>query len=62
MYIKNTDNKLVSVRDIAEDHVKEDCQGRIPTIDDWLSELPPKDWMVGRGLKKYIDSINMEAD
>jgi len=42
--------------------VKEDCQGKIPTIDEWLSELPPKNWMVGKGLKKYVESIGMEAD
>jgi hypothetical protein len=62
VYIINTDGKNISVRDIAEDHVREDCQGRIPTIDDWLQELPAKDWMVGRGLKKYVESIGMEAD
>lgn len=62
VYIKNSDNKLVSVRDIGEDHVREDCHGRIPSIDDWLKDLPPKDWMVGRGLKKYVNSIGMDAD
>jgi hypothetical protein len=62
VYITNADGKKVSVRDIAEDHVKEDCQGKIPTIDDWLKDLPPQDWMVGKGLRKYVESINMEAD
>lgn len=62
VYITNSDGKAISVRDIAEDHVKEDCQGKIPSIDDWLSELPAKDWMVGRGLTKYINSINMSID
>jgi hypothetical protein len=60
--ITNSDGKKISVRDIAEDHVKEDCQGRIPTIDDWLKDLPPKDWMVGKGIKKYVESIGMETD
>jgi hypothetical protein len=62
VYITNSDGKKISVRDVAEDHVKEDCQGKIPTIDEWLADLPPKDWMVGRGLKKYVESIGMEAD
>lgn len=62
VYITNSDGKKISVRDVAEDHVKEDCQGKIPTIDDWLSDLPPKDWMVGRGLTKYVHSIGMETD
>jgi len=61
-YITNSDNKKISVRDIAEDHVKEDCQGKIPTIDDWLKNLPPQDWMVGKGLRKHVENIGMEAD
>lgn len=60
--IINSHGKTLSIRDIAEDHVKEDCGGKIPTIDEWLAELPPKDWMVGRGLRKYVESIGMEAD
>lgn len=60
--LTNTDGKVVSVRDVAEDHIKEDCQGKIPTIDDWLKELPPKDWMVGRGQRKYVESIEMVVD
>lgn len=60
--ITNADGKVVSVRDVAEDHIKEDCQGKIPTIDDWLKELPPKDWMVGRGQRKYVESIEMVVD
>lgn len=60
--ITNYEGKVVSVRDVAEDHVKEDCMGVIPTIDDWLKDLQPKDWMRGRGMKKYIKSINMEID
>lgn len=60
--IVNNDGKVVSVRDVAEDHVKEDCKGIIPTIDDWLKDLPAKDWMVGKGMKKYVESLNMEVD
>lgn len=62
MTLTNSDGKVISVRDIAEDHIKEDCQGKIPTIDDWLKELPPKDWMVGRGQRKYVESIEMVVD
>lgn len=62
VYMTNSDGKQVSIRDLAEDHVKEDCQGKIPTIDDWLHDLPVKDWRVGKGLTKYVKSIGMEAD
>jgi len=62
VYITNSDGKMVSVRDVAEDHVAEDCGGRIPTLDDWLSDLPAKDWMMGKGQRKYVESLGMEAD
>ena len=62
VYITNSDGKIVSVRDIAEDHVKEDCRGKIPTIDDWLSDLPPKNWMIGKGMTKYVTSLGMDID
>ena len=58
--IINSDGKHVSVRDIAEDHVKEDCLGKIPSIDDWLKDLPIKPWMTGKGMTKYLESIDME--
>jgi len=58
----NSDGKTLSTRDILEDHVKEDCAGIIPTIDDWLHDLPPKDWRIGKGMKNYIRSIEMEID
>lgn len=46
--IVNSEGKQVSVRDIGEQHVTEDL-GAIPTISDYLSELPYKDWMHGKG-------------
>lgn len=60
--ITNSDGKIISVRDIAEDHVKEDCAGKIPTIQDWLKNLEPEPWMLGRGQKKYVESLGLEAD
>jgi len=43
--ITNSDGKLVPVRYIGEQHVKEDCGGRIPTIVDWLGKIPMEVWM-----------------
>ncbi len=60
--ITNSDGKVVSVRDVAEDHVKEDCAGRIPTIQDWLGKLEPEPWMLGRGQRAWVESYNLEAD
>lgn len=61
-FITNSDGKVLSVRDIAEDHVKEDCAGRIPTIQDWMKDLSPEPWMLGQGQRKYVKSLGMEAD
>ena len=39
----------VPVRYLGEQHVKEDL-GRIPTAQDWLSEIRPQRWMYGQRL------------
>ena len=43
--ITNSDGKQVPVRLIAEQHVREDCGGRIPSVQDWVLEVRPKSWM-----------------
>ncbi len=43
--ITNSDGKIVPVRYIGEQHVQEDCGGRIPTVADWLSNIRPQLWM-----------------
>lgn len=42
--IRNRECKLVSVRDIAEQHVLEDL-GTIPSLCDWLRGMPVEAWM-----------------
>lgn len=44
----NSDGRVVPVRYIGEQHVKEDL-GRIPTVADWLLHIEPQRWMLGRG-------------
>ena len=44
--ITNSDGNHVSVRDIAEQHVIDDM-GRIPTIQDYLIEMPMYSWLGG---------------
>jgi hypothetical protein len=41
----NSSGRQVPVRLIAEQHIREDCGGRIPTIADWLSRIAPEVWM-----------------
>ena len=43
--IINSDGKSVHVRYICEQHIKEDCGGIIPTVQDWLKDIPRKQWM-----------------
>lgn len=48
--ITNSVGRQVPVRVIAETHVREDL-GHIPTVKDWLDQLPAKPWMI-RGVAK----------
>lgn len=53
----NSIGKVVSIRDLAEDHVKEDL-GCIPSLESWVKNMPIEDWMMGRskaiGEKRHI--------
>jgi hypothetical protein len=42
-------NDQVPVRYFGEQHVREDL-GRIPTAQDWLSQIKPQRWMYGQRL------------
>ena len=48
--IVNSDGKQVPVRYLGEQHVREDL-GRIPTAQDWLSQIKPQRWMYGQRLE-----------
>lgn len=53
--IKNSDGRVVYVRYIGEQHVKEDCYGYIPSAKEWLDNLKkPPMWML-RTLKIETD-------
>lgn len=57
IYITNSDGKDVSVRDLAEEHIIQDL-GFIPTIENWLEEMPMKSWMTGSKKKKLSYKID----
>ncbi|MCS6822102.1 MAG: hypothetical protein NZ551_09545 [Microscillaceae bacterium] len=49
--IINSDGKVVSVRDIGEQHILEDYGNQfIPTAQDFLQEIPYIGWMNGNGV------------
>jgi len=43
--IRNSEGKDIPVRYIGEQHVSEDCGGRVPSLEDWLKEINRKPWM-----------------
>ncbi len=45
--ITNSDGALVSVRDIAEQHIIDDM-GRIPTVSEYLDGMPFYPWLGGK--------------
>jgi len=53
----NSAGREVSVRDIGEQHLREDYGGHIPSLQDWLVSLPLLPWMsgVGRPPSAYQD-------
>jgi len=59
-HITNSDGKVVPVRYIAEQHVKEDCGGRIPSVQDWLRHIPLERWM-SRGYKLLPEEAHEES-
>lgn len=44
-YIVNSHNKQVEVRQIAYEHIVEDC-GFVPTVEDWLKGMQVQPWMM----------------
>ena len=55
----NSDGKIVSVRDIAEEHVLQDL-GFIPTMQDWLKDMPIEGWMSGTRKRRQVFDFNNE--
>lgn len=57
--ITNSDGKVVPVRFIGEQHVKEDL-GRIPSVQDWFSCIKTEAWMMKPSIKKELTISKME--
>lgn len=57
--IINSDDKEIPVRTIAEQHIIEDV-GFVPTVQDWLQDLPKQFWMTGKRLN--ISENNETSD
>lgn len=56
----NSDGKVYSVRDIAEQHIMEDL-GMIPSLEKWLAGTPIENWMMGKKEVKEVKHIPFET-
>lgn len=56
--IRNSDGGVVSVRDVAEEHVLEDL-GHIPTMQDYLQHMTIEPWMGGAERKRRFVPMNL---
>jgi hypothetical protein len=62
VYLTNSDGKMVSVRDIGEQHVLEDM-GCIPTLEECFRNLPMENWMGGKVVpKKLVIDLGRAVD
>ncbi len=53
--ITNSDGKLISVIDIAEQHILEDFNYHfIPTAQDYLTQMTKTSWLHGQGLPQSV--------
>lgn len=59
--LTNSDGKQVSVRDVGEQHMIDDL-GFIPTVQDYLAELPFMGWLgKGKGKQKELKPVAPES-
>lgn len=56
--ITNSDGNRVPVRLVGEQHVREDCGGRVPSVADWLANVTLQGWM----LKGRIEEDGADAE
>lgn len=61
--VTNSDGRQIPTRLLGEQHVREDCGGRIPTLADWLSRIEPAAWM-GRAekLSERLEASGTDPD
>jgi hypothetical protein len=55
--IINSDGTSVPTRYVAEQHIKEDCGGIVPSVCDWLSRIRAEPW-ISRGYSLPVADPN----
>lgn len=56
----NSQGKLYSPRDVAEDHIIEDM-GFIPTLEKWFEGMPLEKWMGGKMKRSQVMSFTQQT-
>ena len=56
-YITNSDGKQIPVRELGEEHVRDDIGGYIPTVEWWFKNMPIEDRMMGSSGERKLNSI-----
>lgn len=71
--LTNVAGRTIPVRWIGEQHVREDCQGKIPSLADWMRRIQPAPWMangqiesgvatiIGDPLRAWISAVGAES-
>ena len=60
-HITNSDGRKVPVRLIGEEHVRQDCGGRIPSVQDWVQNMQITPWM-NKGYNTLTESTMLMRD
>jgi hypothetical protein len=59
-FMDTPDGKQVMVRDVAAEHIKEDCDGRVPLLDEWLNAV---DVLISSYSPKFsLDTVDIQGD
>lgn len=61
--ITNSNGRVIPVRWVGEQHVKEDC-GFIPSMQDWFQHIKPQKWMGEPPVKleRLLDKIEQDEE
>jgi hypothetical protein len=56
--VVNGEGKIVQVRDVGEQHVIDDMGG-IPTVQDYLADMPLYDWLGGpKRIRRFVPLVD----
>lgn len=56
--LTNSAGRVIPVRWIGEQHVKEDCQRCIPSLADWFKRIAPEPWMANGHIEQGSDDAH----